>query len=388
MAALRKAAEEKFKDRLTRKARAKQEEELKPAREKIAKLEQEVADRTAEENRLERLETPDFRTKLAKAKALEAARSTILQTIASINFDGLRWMPAAVVPAVPASPDRLAQLRAAGLGGLGVFGVLLFAVALVEFRSRRVTSAGDVTQGLGIPTVGSVPLLPARARLAALGGAQEAGWQGRLTESVDAIRTFLLRTLGDGPHVVLVTSAVPGEGKTSLASQLAASLARAWRKTLLIDGDLRKPAAHHLFQLPVEPGLSEVLRGELELGDVIRPTAVGRLWLMPAGQWDAHALQALAQEGVGGLFEQLREEYEFVIVDSCPVLPVSDTLMLGQHVDTVLFSVFRGSSRLPNLYAAWQRLAALEIPVLGAVVAGGGNALGGLDIQYPKAPAR
>jgi capsular exopolysaccharide synthesis family protein len=264
--------------------------------------------------------------------------------------------------------------------------VLLFTVALVEFRSRRVNSSDEVTFGLGIPTVGTVPVLPPRVLRAALGsGAVRDGyWQARLTESVDALRTFLLRALSEGPHVVMVTSAVQGEGKTSLASQLAASLARAWRKTLLIDGDLRKPAAHKLFELPVEPGLSEVLRGELDLGDVIRPTALGRLWLMPAGSWDAHALQALAQEGAGNFFEQLREEYEFVIVDSCPVLPVTDTLLLGQHVDTVLFSVLRGTSRLPTLYAAWQRLAALEIPVLGAVVAGGNSVLGGLDIQYPR----
>jgi capsular exopolysaccharide synthesis family protein len=389
MGAIRKKVEVRLKDRLTREARARQEEKLEPYKDKVVALEQERNAWAAEVTRLELLETPDFRTKLAKANALEAARSALQQKIADMTLDGddLRWVPPTPDPAVPTSPDRKTQLGAVALGSLGVFGVLLFTVALVEFRGRRVTSADAVSQGLGIPTVGTVPLLPARARLAALGG-QESGWHGRLTESVDAIRTFLLRALGDGPHVVLVTSAVQGEGKTSLASQLAASLARAWRKTLLIDGDLRKPAAHQLFQLPVEPGLSEVLRGELELGDVIRPTTVGRLWLMPAGQWDAHALQALAQEGVGGLFEQLREEYEFVIVDSCPVLPVSDTLMLGQHVDTVLFSVLRSTSRLPSLYAAWQRLAALDIPVLGAVVAGGGNAVGGLDIQYPKAPAK
>src|SRR5262249_53397677 len=140
-----------------------------------------------------------------------------------------------------------------------------------------------------------------------------------------------------------------------------------------------------LFELPVEPGLSEVLRGDLEVTDVIRPTALSRLWLIPAGQWDNHALQALAQEGVSRLFDQLREEYEFVVVDSCPVLPVTDTLLLGQHADTVLLSVLRGTSRLPTLYAARQRLAALDIPVLGAVVVGGGGVLGGLDIQYPRA---
>jgi capsular exopolysaccharide synthesis family protein len=196
-----------------------------------------------------------------------------------------------------------------------------------------------------------------------------------------------LRSLGEGPHVVLVTSAVEGEGKTSLAGQLAVSLSRAWRKTLLVDGDLRKPAAHQLFELPGEPGLSEVLRGDLELSDAIRPTAVSRLSLIPAGQYDAHALQALAQEGVGKLFARLKDEFDFIVVDSCPVLPVTDTLMLGQHVDVVLLSVLGGVSRLPTVYAARQRLAALDIPVLGAVVAGGRSTLGGLDIQYPRPAA-
>src|SRR5205085_3116182 len=184
------------------------------------------------------------------------------------------------------------------------------------------------------PTIGTLPLLPAPIRQAALSATttRDVQWEGQLTEAVDAVRTFLLRALGDGPHVVLVTSAVQGEGKTSLASQLAASLARAWRKTLLIDGALRKPAAHQLFDLPGEPGFSEVLRNEIEPSDVIKPTSVGRLWLMPAGQWDPHAQQALAQDGVATLFEQLKEEFDLIIVDSCPVLPVTDTLLLGQHV--------------------------------------------------------
>src|SRR5262249_15608046 len=149
--------------------------------------------------------------------------------------------------------------------------------------------------------------------------------------------------------------------------------ARGWRKTLLIDGDLRKPAVHQLFGLEVEPGLSEVLRRELEVVEVIPPPAQKLNWLrvMPAGQWDNEALEALAQPRVADFFEQLKEEYEFIIVDSCPVLPVADTLLLGQHADTVLLSVLRGTSRLPSVYAARQRLAALDIPVLGAVVIGG-----------------
>jgi capsular exopolysaccharide synthesis family protein len=388
LAGLRKELTAKLAGQMVQRANAARDLLLAPARENVASLRRQVDVLSRKVTEMQDKDTPEARALAAKIKALEEAQKRNFAELNNTTVHGndLSWVLPMGTPTTPRERDREKQIKFAGLGGFSVFGLVLFTVALVEFRKRRITCADEVTQGLGIPTVGTLPILPARARRAALtGNAQHnARWQAVLTESVDALRTLLLRTLGDGPHVVLVTSAVPGEGKTSLASQLAASLARAWRKTLLIDGDLRKPAAHQLFDLPVEPGLSEVLRGDLEAGDVIRPTAVGRLWVMPAGQWDQHALQALAQEGVGSLFEQMKEEYEFILVDSCPVLPVTDTLLLGQHADTVLFSVLRGTSRLPSVYAARQRLAALDIPVLGAVVVGGSGTAGGLDIQYPR----
>src|SRR5204863_224002 len=128
-------------------------------------------------------------------------------------------------------------------GAVGMFGLLLFGVAFREFRTRKVTGVGEVAQGLGMSVLGTLPALPARARGAAAGGtAKDAQWQSAMNESVDAVRTLLLHTArAGGIQVIMVTSAGGGEGKTSVASQLAASLARAWRKTLLVDGDLRNP---------------------------------------------------------------------------------------------------------------------------------------------------
>jgi capsular exopolysaccharide synthesis family protein len=358
---------------------------------RLALLRRKVTEKVNEEKvldddlaRQEAPETPEYRKKLSEVKALETVRNNLQTTLTRIELDGneVPWV-LAQAPAVPRSRDHSTQIKLVGLGTVAVLGCLLLGIALLEFRSRRVHSPDDVTGGLGIPTVGTLPYVGGRTALTRK-NARDAASQARLTESVDALRTLLMRSLGEGPHVVLVTSAAEGEGKTSLAGQLAASLARAWRKTLLVDGDLRKPAAHQLFDLPGEPGLSEVLRGEAELSDVVKPTAVSRLSLIPAGQYDAHALEALAQEQVGNLFAQIKDEFDFVVVDSSPVLPVTDALMLGQHVDVVLLSVLRGTSRLPTVYAARQRLAALDIPVLGAVVAGGQSMLGGLDIQYPR----
>ncbi len=269
--------------------------------------------------------------------------------------------------------DVRRQIKVAGLAGFGVFALIFAGLVLLESRHRRVYAADDLVHGLGMNLVGTLPALPPQARRAvpAAGSVPNVYWQSIMTESVDVIRTVLLhQARGEGLRVVMVTSAVGGEGKTSLASHLAASLARSWRKTLLIDGDLRNPAAHQQFDLPLEPGFSEVLRGEVEYDDAVRPTPVSRLWLMPAGKWDSHAIQALAQEGVRTIFDRLKEQYDFIVIDACPVLPVADSLLLGQHADAALFSVLRDVSRMPAVYAAHQRLAALGIRMLGAVVIG------------------
>jgi capsular exopolysaccharide synthesis family protein len=192
-----------------------------------------------------------------------------------------------------------------------------------------------------------------------------------VVESIDAIRTLLLHdAASQGTRVVMVTSAVEGEGKTTLAAHLASSLARAGRKTLLVDADLRQPALHQLFELPLQPGFSEVLLGEVEVVDSVQATTLDGLSVITAGQWDREVILSLARDGVEGIFERLREEFDFIIVDSHPVLPATDSLLVGQQADAVLLSVMRQLSQMPRVYGAAQRLTALKIRVLGAVVNG------------------
>jgi capsular exopolysaccharide synthesis family protein len=320
------------------------------------------------------------------------ALTNVNKEIAKLRVEPLAQLRAVVLQraAPPDSPDYSRRIKFGGAAGLGVFGLLLFGVAGWEFRSRRINSADEVAQGLGLNVLGALPALPSRLRRPVPGNAsaRDLHLQHQMTEAVDAIRTLLLHQTRVGAlQVVMITSPGGGEGKTSLASQLAASLARAWRKTLLVDGDLRNPAAHKLFDVPLEPGLSEVLRDEVKIGDVVRPTPLGRLWMVPAGNWDSHAVQALAQEGVRALFAQLKSEYEFIIVDSCPVLPVADALLLAQNVDAVIFSVLRDVSRLPAVHAAHQRLSALGVRTLGAVMIGVGGDVPALAYQYPAQTA-
>jgi capsular exopolysaccharide synthesis family protein len=267
--------------------------------------------------------------------------------------------------------DTKKQIMATAISPVMMLLAVGILVAWLDVRQRRIRSAGEVARGLGIRVVGAVPSLP-NLEHHLIGPNGEPDLEGHpALESIDALRTMLLRDADDEEtRLVMVTSATHGEGKTTVASHLASSLARAGRKTLLIDGDLRRPSAHQLFELPMHPGFSEVLLAEVELTDAVQATTLEGLSFMAAGQWDREVMQALARDGVEGIFEKLEEEFDFVVIDSHPVLPATDSLLIGQRVDAVILSVLREVSQMPRVFAASQRLTTLGIRVLGAVVNG------------------
>jgi capsular exopolysaccharide synthesis family protein len=273
---------------------------------------------------------------------------------------------------LPTARKRDRQFKAAGAAGFGLFGLVFLGIGLLEFRNRRVYTSEDVARGLGLNLLGTLPQMPEQARnIVAAANAASPPEQDMLTEAVDSVRTQLLHlAYHERRKVVMVTSAVAGEGKTSLAGHLAASLARAGHKTLLIDGDLRNPAVHRRFGLPAEPGLAEALRGQTPAEQLLRVTPVENLTLLTAGRCDRQAIQKLSRDGMQKVLQSLQGDYEFVILDVCPVLPVADALLIGQHADAVVLAVLRNFSRLPLLFEAQRRLASLDIPMLGAVVLG------------------
>lgn len=318
---------------------------------------------------------------------IDSKEDALKRVIAEIQFKQVNVPPARVSilqdAIEPHGRDYSRQLKFVGAGSIGMFLIAVLGVSFVEFRSRKITSSDEVKSGLGLHVVGTVPALPEKARSPMAQAKLDAYWQNQLMESVDTIRTILLHSARTtNTRVIMVTSAVGGEGKTSLASQLAASLARAWKKTLLIDGDLRNPTSHKVFDIPQEPGLSEVLRGEMSAAEAVRSTPLSRLWILPAGHWDSHAVQALAQDNVRLMLEEMKQQYDFIILDSCPILPVADSLLLGQNVDGVLMTVMQDVSRSPAVHAAHQRLESLGIKTLGAVVIGAKNELGPLGYKY------
>ena len=250
--------------------------------------------------------------------------------------------------------------------------LLLLGVAWWEFRRRHVNGVQEVVDGLGICLMGAIPALPGRAGKAPEG--REIYWRDCLTESIDMTRAMLVRTAQkEGLRVVMIASALPGEGKTSLAGHLAISLAHSGFKTLLIDGDLRRPTVHRLFKLDDGPGFNELLRGEVELGDVIRTTSIPGLSVVVGGAWQSQTTRALGRGRVETILASVRGDCDFVLLDSSPVLPVVDPLLIGQHADAVLFSILRDVSCMPSVYEAYQRVLAAGIRILGAVVNGTPN---------------
>lgn len=279
----------------------------------------------------------------------------------------VRWEARGASP-----PDPVPRIRNAAVGSFFSLGLPFVLLVWLDARKNRIHTATQVTQGVRLSVIGSVPVIPRRVMRRLNGPSKrEQYWRTLLSESVDAIAAVVIRNAPPGAsRVIMVSSASAGEGKTTLAGQLAVSLASAGRATILVDFDLRRPTLHRVFGLSLSPGIKEVLRGETDLESAVQPTLVPNLTVLSAGRSNQNGLASLAGTDLKLLFERLRAGFAFVVVDASPILPVVDTRLIGQHVDAVLLSVLRDVSRVPKVRAACQFLELFGIPILGAVMAG------------------
>ena len=248
----------------------------------------------------------------------------------------------------PAAPDRSSRLQntiSAGLFGfLAPVGLLLW----WDVRARKINSVHDISHGLKLRVIGTVPHItdPAASRIR-LNSRRQRQTQICLDHSIDGIAAKLcLRRDSRNARVVLVSSATHGEGKSTLSIQLAKRLARTGARTLLVDFDLRKPTLHRVFDLPRGPGLSDFLRGDGEFAALVNSTEIENLSILTAGSPFANSLGTLANGVTRSLFEKVREDYAFVVVDGSPILPVVDSLLASQHVDSVVLSIRRDVSQI------------------------------------------
>lgn len=286
---------------------------------------------------------------------------------------------------VPQVLDLGKKKKLTGAAGIGAIGFVFLAISLLEFHSRRITDPQDISQTLGLDLLGSLPAMPKplikfweqpKASRMAL-------WNNALIEAVDSTRSILLHDPNvEQRRVLMVASAAAQEGKTTFACQLAGSLARAGRKTVLVDFDLRRPRAHELLNVPLELGLSELLSEKLNVATVLHSTSEPSLCVIPAGRVNEAALQSIARDGADWLFEELKRDFEFVIVDSSPILYVADGASVGRNVDGAIMVVRSHASRLPAVAVACERVEMLGIDLIGGVIVGVQSNLNGYGYSY------
>ena len=277
---------------------------------------------------------------------------------------------------VPRVRDEKAHLRQAEIYGGVCFAIPLIGICWWDARRKKLNTVHEVTGAMRLNLIGSLPLLPSRIHRRLSDGSAHSDWSRLLSEAVDSLREMLISEARVRPaKVVIITSAMVGEGKTTVATQLAMSFARANKRTVIVDFDLRRPATHLALGKPSDTGISEVLRGTKTTDEVIFPTEWPNLFHLPVGTLDGNSPKMICsrKDVMETMFQHLREQFDIVIVDSCPVLPVVDTLVVGQFCDIALMSMMRDVSESQQVMEAQERLKQIGITVLGAVVTSKGT---------------
>ena len=262
------------------------------------------------------------------------------------------WLDPAKVPVAPVELLPYKMMSMAGLLALlAPFGLAIGWEKIAE----RIGGSDDLERQLRMQVMGEIARLPMRRYAVPQTGAMKAGSELRIfEESVDSLRTAL--TLSNGLHdmrILAITSAASHEGKTSVASQLAISLARASGKpTLLIDGDMRSPDVHRVFGIDRGPGLAEVLSQQCRLGDAVVKTSNPNVYLLPAGRLKVSPHRLLGNGAWKAVLEQLPTGFRYVVIDTPPVLAASEALVLAKSADASLLCVMRDVSRTDQVRKA------------------------------------
>jgi len=265
----------------------------------------------------------------------------------------IRVIDKAETPRSPISPNtRINLLLAVVGGGSFAIGLALF----FEYLDNRIKSPDEVKEHLGLTFLGMVPALfdsPSESPLV-----NDGHVPNNFVESFRAIRTNLLFSSADeGSRTVVITSTGPSEGKTVVSSNLSAVLAQAGQRVLLIDADMRKPRVHKVFGLAHAPGLSNVLVGNAKTSECIQTTSVPGLWVMSAGANPPNPAELLGSTRFKDLLASLGKHFDWVMVDTPPVMAVTDSSVVAHLANGVLFVV---GAEMTSRHAAQRAIEQLQ----------------------------
>jgi capsular exopolysaccharide synthesis family protein len=300
-------------------------------------------------------------------------------------------------------PHQADDMRAMRTFTLSVLVGLLGGVGLSFLRyylDNTLKTPEDITRYLRLATLGMVPDIkrldkqlpslakvtkrPLQSKLAAGDGGGHAGLVtfahplSIVGESYQTVCTSLLFSLPEQPpKTILITSSQPKEGKTATALSIATTLAQHGAPVLLIDADLRNGRCHRMLEVDGNRGLTNVLTGDRGADEVIKETAIPHLSLLPRGPIPPNPAVLLASDKIRQMLDSLKTEFSFIIIDSAPLLPINDSVLLSTKVDGVVLVI---KDQTISRYVARQscdRLAHVKARVLGVI-------LNGIDLQSPE----
>ncbi len=333
--------------------------------------------------------------RLMRQQTLLAEISTLLQTRlkeaeigAAVEPGDVRVIDGALVPDRPVAPRPVLNLF---LGA--VLGVILGlgAVFVRDTLDTKVRTRDDVeTATSGMPIIGTIPRIPAPAGAAAAANGRRRVLRVRpeevvgrhlvtrlasrspASEAYRALRTNLTFSMAERtPRIVVVTSAMPGDGKSTSSANLAITLAQQGTRTLLIDADLRRGVLNEVFGVEQNPGLTHLLLGHSTLERVTRSVPVDEdgnvLHVLPAGVFPPNPSEVLGSERMRSLIEELRGQYEMVIFDAPPLSLVTDAAVLGTMADASILVTRAGVTDKRALHHAASQLIHVRAPIGGVV---------------------
>ena len=331
----------------------------------------------------QRLERKRLEQKLAQAEQFRNSlvsqlQGVIMEEESELGF--VRQVRSAFVPTAPVSPNVRQNIILGILLGLG------FGVGLAFLRravADRLSSPEDV-QDRGYSLVGVIPDM-SRELTGKLKGRDTVEVDGRavstrllpihdpwssISENYRLIRTNLQHTkMGSPPKVTLITSPEQGDGKTLTAVNLAITMAQSGKRTIIVDADLRRPNTHRLLGVNREQkGVAEILRTSDAIPDYVVPTSVDRLHLLPAGMTDKPPAEMLGSERMEHLLDHLRAHYDIIIIDTPPILAVSDPLLVSTYADATLMVVAADTSSIEAVRVAEKTLGSVGVPISGVVL--------------------
>src|SRR5580700_4112347 len=306
---------------------------------------------------------------------------------AGLRSSNIRVVDPALAPASASRPQKTRNILLAVLMGLvGGIGLALFR----EYLDNTVKSPDDIEALTGLPSLAVVPSLPGMtatpgrlSRLARNTGAPAAMAsrvellsyvqpKSQISEAFRALRTSLLLSQADHPpQVILVTSALPREGKTTAAVNLAVTLAQLGDRTLILDSDLRKPGVHRVLNLKEgrESGLSSYLAGVASLDEVCFPhPLIKNLVALPTGPIPPSPADLLSSHRMRDAINYLRQKYKFIVIDSPPIMAATDAVILSALTDGVLLVVRSGRTPKEAFTRTRDLLRAVKCRLLGVVL--------------------